>query len=171
QTRDRIKDLMPEGVIRQDTRLVLTNAIYFKGEWMHAFSENRTRKEKFTLSAGREIDDVPLMHQQRRVRYFYGGRLSALELSYQDNELSMIVLLPNTVDGLGALEQMLTPARVADWLGAMSDRDVDVTLPRFKVTAQFNLGQQLKDLGMRLAFSDQADFSAIAAGPPRRRAP
>jgi serpin B len=166
QTRDRIKDLIPEGAIGPVTRLVLTNAIYFKGDWMHAFREADTRKEAFKLSGGRDIGDVPLMHQRHVLRFLDGGDFRTLELPYRDNELSMIVLLPNLVDGLGALEQTLTPARVANWLARMTDYDVDITLPRFKVAAQFQLQEALSSLGMPLAFSSRADFSAIASTAP-----
>jgi serpin B len=166
QTRDRIKDLIPEGVIGSRTRLVLTNAIYFKGDWMHAFREADTRKETFKLSGGRDIGNVPLMHQQRLLRFLDGGDFRALELPYRDNELSMIVLLPNAVDGLRALEQTLTPETVANWLDRMTDYDVDVTLPRFKVTAQFQLAEALAHLGMPLAFSSEANFTGIAPAPP-----
>jgi len=167
QTQDRIKDLVREGVLTPATRLVLTNAIYFKGVWMHPFVEDRTRKEKFTLSTGREIGDVPLMNQQRKFPYLDGGSFQALELPYEANELSMIVFLPRKVDGLAELEQTLTAARVTDWLARMTVHDVEVTLPRFKVTAEFQLRQALTDLGMSLAFSeDKADFSGIAKGAP-----
>jgi serine protease inhibitor len=167
QTDDRIKELLPEGVLTPSTRLVLTNAIYFKGVWKHAFLESATRKEKFILSAGQEISDVPLMSQSRSLRYLDGGSFQALELPYAADELSMIVFLPRTVDGLPKLESSLTADRLADWLARMTTEEVDVTLPRFKVTAEFRLDQALADLGMPLAFSaGQADFSGIAKDVP-----
>ena len=167
QTDDRIKELLPEGVLTPSTRLVLTNAIYFKGVWKHAFLEGATRKEKFILSTGQEISDVPLMSQSRSLRYLDGGSFQALELPYAADELSMIVFLPRAVDGLAKLESSLTADRLADWLARMTTQEVDVTLPRFKVTAEFRLDQALADLGMPLAFSaGQADFSGIAKDVP-----
>ena len=82
QTRDRIKDLIPEGVLKRETRLVLTNAIYFKGKWKHAFPEAATRSDTFTLSTGKTVGDVPLMRQQGAFRYLDGGSFQALELPY-----------------------------------------------------------------------------------------
>lgn len=167
QTRDRIKDLIPEGVLNADTRVVLTNAIYFKGKWKYAFPEAATRNDKFTLSTGKAIDDVPLMSQQRRFRYLDGGSFQALELPYDADQQSMIVFLPKRADGLSGFEKTLTAPRLADWLSQLAVQEVDVTLPRFKVTAEFQLKDTLTNLGMPLAFSPRtADFSGIATGEP-----
>jgi serpin B len=167
QTRDRIKDLIPEGALQPDTRVVLTNAIYFKGKWKRAFSEAATRNDTFTLSTGKTVGDVPLMSQKGAFGYLDGGSFQALELPYDANQQSMIVFLPRRVDGLAELEKTLTAARVADWLAQLNVREVDVTLPRFKVTAEFKLKDALTDLGMPLAFSPgKADFSGIATGQP-----
>jgi len=166
QTRDRIKDLIPEGVLNSDTRVVLTNAIYFKGKWKYAFPEAATRNDKFTLSTGKAIDDVPLMSQQRRFRYLDGGSFQALALPYDADQQSMIVFLPKRADGLAELEKALTAARLADWLAQLAVQEVEVTLPRFKVAAEFQLKDALTALGMPLAFSRNADFSGIATGEP-----
>jgi serine protease inhibitor len=162
QTQDRIKDLVPEGVLTTDTCLVLTNAIYFKGTWMHRFPDAATQKATFTLSTGRAIDGVPFMRQQASFRYLEGGSFQALELPYEGGELSMIVFLPRRVDGLAEFEQTLTAARVTEWLARMTAEHVVVTLPRFKVTAGFELKPTLTELGMSLPFSaEKADFSSI----------
>ena len=164
QTRDRIKNLIPEGAVDQRTRLVLTNAIYFKGVWKHPFPEPATRSDAFALSTGEKVGDVPFMRQVERLRYLDGGRFQALELPYTNDELSMIVLLPKQVGGLAELEAMLTAKAVSDWLTRMTVQVVDVTLPRFKVTAELRLKETLSRLGMPLAFSDTADFSGVAKG-------
>jgi serpin B len=167
QTRDRIKDLIPEGQIDRDTRMILTNAIYFKGKWKYAFPEVATRSDQFTLSTGKTIGDVPLMRQQRTFPYLDGGSFQALELPYGTGEQSMIVLLPRKTDGLAELEKTLTAARLTDWLARLKAQDVDVALPRFKITAAFQLQDVLSDLGMPLAFSPgKADFSGISTGEP-----
>jgi serine protease inhibitor len=167
QTRDRIKDLIPEGALKPSTRVVLTNAIYFKGKWKYAFPEAATRNDTFTLSTGKTVGDVPLMNQKGAFGYLDGGRFQALELPYDANQQSMIVFLPKRVDGLAELEKTLTAARVTEWLTQLTVREVDVTLPRFKVTAEFNLKDALTALGMPLAFSaGRADFSGIATGQP-----
>ena len=153
-------------MLNSDTRAVLTNAIYFKGKWKSAFPQAATRNDKFTLSTGKTIGDVPLMSQQGAFRYLDGGTFQALELPYDANQQSMIVFLPKRPDGLAELEKTLTTARVTDWLAGMTDHKVLVTLPRFKVTAELQLKHALGDLGMALAFSPlKADFSGIATEP------
>ena len=164
QTRDRIKNLIPEGAVDQSTRVVLTNAVYFKGVWKHPFPEPATRNDAFALSTGKKVGDVPFMRQGERLRYLDGGSFQALELPYTNDELSMIVLLPKQVGGLAELEAMLTAKAVSDWLARMTVQVVDVTLPRFKITAELRLKETLSRLGMPLAFSDTADFSGIAKG-------
>ena len=104
------------------------------------------------------------MRQVERLRYLDGGSFQALELPYTNDELSMIVLLPKQVAGLAELEAMLTAKAVSDWLARMTVQVVDVTLPRFKITAEFRLKETLSRLGMPMAFSDTADFSGVATG-------
>ena len=164
QTRDRIKNLIPETAVDHRTRLVLTNAVYFKGVWKHPFPEPATRNDAFALSTGKKVGDVPFMRQVERLRYLDGGSFQALELPYTNDELSMIVLLPKQVGGLAELEAMLTAKAVSDWLARMTVQVVDVTLPRFKITAELRLKETLSRLGMPLAFSDTADFSGVAKG-------
>ena len=107
------------------------------------------------------------MRQQGLFRYLDGGSFQALELPYDGSAQSMIVFLPKRADGLAELEKTLTAARVTDWLAKLTPYQVDVTLPRFKVTAEFELKTTLTDLGMPLAFSlPKADFSGIATGKP-----
>jgi serpin B len=162
QTRDRIKDLVPEDVIKPDARVVLTNAIYFKGAWQYAFPEAGTRNGPFTLATGAAVGDVPLMNQRGRFRYLDGGTFQALELPYDAGAQSMIVFLPARADGLPELEKTLTAAHMTDYLARMTLDDVSVTLPRFKLTAAFQLKDALVALGMPLAFSAaKADFSGI----------
>jgi serpin B len=164
QTRDRIKNLIPEGAIGPDTRLVLTNAIYFKGVWKHPFPDQATRGDAFTLSTGEKVNDVPFMRQAEPLRYLDGGTFQALELPYRDDELSMIVLLPKQAGGLPDLEATLTAKHLADVLARTTVRQVIVMLPRFTVTAEFRLRETLGRLGMPLAFSNTADFSGVVKG-------
>ena len=162
QTADKIKDLLVPGAITPSTRLVLTNAIYFKGDWETQFDKAQTRDEEFHLSAGQSLQ-APLMHREGRFSYFNGGSFQALEIPYKSGELSMVVLLPNDAAGLPALEQSLTSAGVEQWLGQLrGGQKVIVTLPRFKMTNQFSLNGALTALGLRSAFDRTlADFSPM----------
>ena len=165
QTQDKIKDLLKEGVLGPDTVLVLTNAIYFKGAWMHVFRPARTAPADFVRGAKGTVPNVPLMRQEQVHRYLDGDTFQALELPYEANELSMIIFLPRTVDGLAEFEKTLTASRVRDWLARMAPQEVDVAVPRFKATAEFTLAQPLGELGMRRMFSHAADFSGMVKGP------
>jgi serpin B len=161
QTHDKIKDLLKPGVLDSMTRLVLTNAIYFKGDWLRQFKKDATREEAFQLGGGKGVK-APLMHQTGTFGYLDGGTFQALEMPYAGKDLSMVVLLPKKVEGLADLEKSLTPDNLAGWLKKLREREVEVALPRFKVTSEFQLKPVLSGLGMPLAFSPgKADFSGI----------
>ena len=165
QTRDKIKDLLHQGDLTEYTRLVLTNAIYFKGDWASQFKKDRTKDAPFHLTADKS-KDVPLMHQTGEYGYLDGGSFQALELPYAGNDLSMVVLLPKKIDGLAGLEKELTADKLAGWVGKLYRHEVIVSLPRFKTEQRVSLKQILSDMGMKLAFlEDKADLSGIAGKP------
>ena len=142
------------------TRLVLTNAIYFKGNWASQFKEDKTKEASFTLISGEKVD-VAMMNQTAEFNYMETDSFQGLELPYVDNELSMITLLPKKTDGLVRLEETLTLENFSDWLAKLGKRKVIVSIPKFKMTSQFGLAGVLKSMGMRDAFTAKADFSAI----------
>jgi len=160
QTNDKIKDLIRPGVLDAMTRLVLTNAIYFKGNWASPFKEDRTREAPFTLRGGEKVQ-VPMMNQRTRFGYAETAALQVLELPYAGEELSMVILLPKETDGIGALEGDLTAENLATWLGRIRQREVIVSVPKFKMTSKFSLATVLASMGMPLAFSRSADFSGM----------
>jgi serpin B len=159
QTQDKIKDLLAPGVIDPLTKLVLTNAIYFKGDWQSQFKKDQTRDEVFH---GASDAKTPMMHQTAKFRYHEADDVQLLEMPYGGKELSMVVLLPKKVDGLAGLEKSLTADRLAGWLGKVREQEVIVTLPKFKMTSEFSLNGALEALGMKKAFQmPGADFSGI----------
>jgi len=166
KTADKITNLIPRGGINASTRLVLTNAIYFKGDWATQFDKKQTQDEDFHLSASQTIK-ASLMHRNGGFNYFDGGTFQVLEIPYKTNELSMIVLLPNDVAGLPALEQSLTEANARQWLrpGRFVSKVV-LTMPKFKMTREFELAGTLGAMGMSRAFqADAADFSGMTGKP------
>lgn len=163
KTRDRIRDLVPPGILSELTRLVLVNAIYFKGDWARTFETNATTAQPFTLAGGGRAD-TPMMRQVERFRHAEAGGVQVLELPYKGQALSMIVLLPRAADGLKALEDALTPANLRRWTDALESKRVDVWLPRFTATARFALSKTLGELGMPGAFTPDADFSGMTGG-------
>ncbi len=161
QTAQKIKDLIPRGQLDARTKLVLTNAVYFKGDWASAFQAGQTHDADFAVAAQQKVT-VPLMHKKETYPYAEVASLQVLELPYKGDELSMLVLLPRTPDGLPELEKALSATKIAALRAELRRQEVDVYLPKFKLDASFSLNGALKVLGMKLAFSDtEADFSAM----------
>jgi len=161
KTRDRIKDLIPPGVLNPLTRLVLTNAIYFKGQWQEKFEERATRDAPFFVKAAEKVT-VPMMNQTEEFGYAEDEAVQVLEMGYRGGELSMVIVLPKAKDGLARVEAALTRKKLAAWLGNMSRRDVVVSVPRFKMTRAVGLKDALVTMGMKDTFSpDAADFSGM----------
>ena len=163
RTDKKIKDLIPTGVLDSLTRLVLTNAIYFKGVWTTQFDKKATRSADFTTLGGKKIKS-PLMH--RRGRYGYmSDRKTGLQIAsipYKGGELSMVVLLPKSPEDLAALTATLRADHLAGWIAAMRKQEIDLFLPRFRMTSSFRLKDVLVKMGIVDAFSrTAADFSGM----------
>ena len=164
QTEEKIKELLAPGVLDPRTRLVLTNAIYFKGDWQKKFNKKTTKDAPFHLSADKEVM-VPMMRQTEQFGYLAVDDLQVLEMAYAHGELSMIVLLPKEFGGLPQLEKKLIQASLQEWTKGLRRQKVIVYVPRFKMTSQFGLKDTLQAMGMILAFDDQkADFSRMSRG-------
>jgi len=170
QTREKIKELLRRGVITPVTALVLTNAIYFKGNWASQFDKKRTRPAPFYLGVPRgyrgpvKAVQVPMMRQRGSFRMMDGGRFLALELPYAGNQLAMIILLPKEyhTEEMAALEKSLTARNLNTWLGKLRKQEVRVCLPRFRMTSEFSLAKVLAEMGMRDAFDpERADFTGM----------
>ncbi len=165
QTQDKIQDLIPPGTLDRLTRLVLANAIYFKGAWENPFEEEATQTGAFTLYDGQSVD-VEMMEQVEQFAYAEFDGLQMLELPYEGRDLSMVVGLPETHDGLPAVEEQLSVGRLQEWLEAWERRRVNVKLPRFEFTSEFELSDVLQAMGMQDAFvPNTADFSGMSAEP------
>jgi serpin B len=161
QTEGKIPELLAEGTIDRDTRLVLTNAVYFLGSWREPFNKELTTDQPFWISATDSVS-LPLMHQQESWRYAEDETTQVLELPYRGGTLSMLILLPKVRDGLQALEQGLSQSQLVAWLDQLEKRPAVVYLPRFNSRSSLSLVDVLSDMGMPLAFSDAADFSGIS---------
>jgi serine protease inhibitor len=166
QTQNKIQDLLSPGILNPSTRLVLTNAIYFKGNWLVPFDASATQNQPFYLSSGETIE-VPMMHQMEYWNYAHLDGLQVLELPYEGETLSMVILLPEQIDGLVQLEQQLTPDHLQEWLSSaqefpmtMDGAPVSVWLPKFTLTSTFELENTLSAMGMPQAFTN-ADFSGM----------
>lgn len=160
QTNNKIKELLKVGILSPNTRLVLTNAIYFKASWANNFPKDATKPSAFRLPGGETVQ-VPMMHQTTEARHYAGDTFRLLDLPYDGRDLSMVIILPKDVDGLAKLEQALTVARLREWMTKAQEHEVAIALPKFKITSEFELSSALKALGMSTAFTLGADFSGI----------
>ncbi len=167
KTAGKITGLIAPGVLNARTRLVLTDAVYFRGAWLSPFEKSRTRDMAFDAASGRQVQ-APFMSQTGPFGYAQTGALQALRLPYAGG-LSFVVLLPREAGGLAAMEKNLTWENLNGLLSALSERQVEVYLPKFKAASGFDLAAALKSLGMADAFSPprpplkpgQADFSGM----------
>ncbi len=156
RTRERIQDLLASGVITNQTRVVLTNAIYFKGSWLHQFQENATWDGDFTRLDG-SVVEVPMMHQTEAFGYSHSYGCSTISLPYSDGMSSMLILLP---DGdINDFEQNLTQVTLEEIRGSLSHMQVRLSMPSFEFTSFFSLNEALEEMGMTDAFNaGLADF-------------
>nr|XP_008518063.1 PREDICTED: serpin B3-like isoform X1 [Equus przewalskii] len=164
QTNGKIKDLFPDSSL-SSAILVLVNAVYFKGQWDKKFDKEYTVEEKFWLNKV-TTKPVQMMKQTNSFNFTELKDMQAkiLEIPYKHKDLSMMLLLPNEVDGLKKLEDKLTAEKLIEWTSSqnMRERFVDLYLPRFKVEESYDLKDTMMSLGMLDAFSPQdADFSGM----------
>ncbi|MDH7486987.1 MAG: serpin family protein [Anaerolineae bacterium] len=159
QTEGRIKDLIPQGLIDELTRLVLTNAIYFNAAWAQPFQEELTADGPFYLLDGSQVT-VPMMRQTESFGYGEGQGYQAVELPYDGQELSMVILLPEK-GNFEPFEAALSAEGVQAIVQGLQQRQVALTLPRFKFESAFALADTLAAMGMPDAFGDAADFSGM----------
>jgi serpin B len=164
QTLEKIKDLLNPEDLNPLTKLVLTNAIYFKGSWLSQFDRELTRDGRFSVSASTHLT-VPMMRQGPGA--FLVGRqegVGLLELPYVGNDLAMLILLPDSVEGLASVEAQLDGRHLKMWIAALQREALAVALPRFRITQRLQLAKTLGDMGMSDAFGPQADFSGMDGG-------
>jgi serine protease inhibitor len=160
QTQDKIKELIPEGVLNPLTRLVLTNAIYFKAAWMNQFNPNATEPGDFYRPDGTKVS-VPMMHDEENIGYLKSDGLTVVDLPYEGGNVSMLVIMPDS-GSLQDIEKSLTPDELAALLSKVSSKEVQLSFPKFKIESSFSLTDAFKSLGMVDAFEPgAADFSGM----------
>lgn len=160
ETEDRIRELLAEGSITPDTRLVLTNAVYFNAAWEKQFDEAATRPGTFHLADGTQAQ-VPMMAQTQRFKYAAGADYEAVELPYDGGELAMLVVLP-AAGQLAAFEQSFDEAKLTSIVSALAVREVELKLPKFEFEWKSSLKEALVAMGMPTPFTPAADFTGIS---------
>jgi serpin B len=164
QTHDRIRDLIPSGGVTGDTRLVLVNAIYFLGKWATEFDANATQNAPFH-SPGHDVQ-ARMMHQTANFAYGEVDGVQLLQMPYRGGEMAMLVALPRDAAGLNAMQGSLDASRLNTWVASLHEEEVEVSFPRARIAPAdpLALSDQLQAMGMRQAFTDQADFSGMQEG-------
>lgn len=163
KTANKIRNLVSADVLSKDTRLVLTNAVYFKADWKKAFEKSATRQEDFYQNPAQNTKAMMMSRTCDDCKYAENENYQALALPYKGDDIEMVVFLPRDKNGLAAFEQALNPQTLRQGLEALATGvDVNVALPRFKLESQFSLAKTLPALGMKMAFdSARADFSGM----------
>lgn len=165
KTKDKIKDLISRDSLNELTRLVLVNAIYFKGNWAHQFDPVQTQDAPFYVSPLKSVE-TPLMRQEEAFRYAEFKSLQIVELPYVGEYLSMLLLLPRRIEGIEKLEESLSIENLNFWRNSLEERKVIVFLPKFTINSKFNLGETLKAMDMVDAFvPGKANFAGMDGRP------
>jgi serpin B len=162
ETEEKIEDLIAQGALGNDTRLVLTNAIYFNGKWLLQFDPGLTYDGDFTLLDGGDVV-VPMMSQEADFRYGEGDGYQAVALPYRGANMSMIFVLPE-LERYEEVEGALSADFLNDVIDGLEVQYVDLTVPKFTFESEFGLSQTLAEMGMADAFGEAADFSGMTGG-------
>jgi len=160
QTNDKIKDLIPSGVLNSLTRMVLVNAIYFKGDWASQFKEINTRELDFNVTAKEKVK-AKMMYQQEDFRVAEDENTQVLEMMYKGDRLSMLVLLPKQKNEISKLEKTLTAEKLRGLISKLRKTKVQVTFPKFKIETGYDLVPPFMKLGMKDVFNSKSDFSGM----------
>ena len=157
KTEQRIKNLIPEDAITTDTRLVLTNAIYFKGDWLYQFNTKKTKEQKFYLEDG-TTKKTPFMNFEGAFNFYGNEQYKMIQLPYKGDKHSMVVVLPNEPEQLAEIEKTFSASNFA-LLDYDYKPEVILSLPKFKITIPLGLNGPLQEMGIHQAFTNHADFS------------
>jgi len=162
-TKEKIRELIGQGMLGGDTLLVLTNAIYMKAKWADPFPKAATDQKGTFHAPGGDVT-APMMRRTGTFRFFRGEGVRVLELPYMGKELSMLVVLPEANTGLAAIEKDLTPEKIEAWQAKLAPANVSVTFPRFTSELALDLGDTLQAMGVRRAFGSggRPDFSGMS---------
>ncbi|HEY0130153.1 MAG TPA: serpin family protein, partial [Allosphingosinicella sp.] len=164
QTAGRIKTILQRENINDRTRLVLTNAVYFKADWLLPFQASQTRPRPFRLAGGGSVS-VPMMRQRANFRLLETPAFEAVEMPYKGEELSMLLFLPRESSGLKQFEQSLDGQALRGWteqLMSSERRDLELVAPRIELDTRASLVPQLQALGMRRAFTQLAQLGGMS---------
>lgn len=164
ETKSKIKELLPPGSVTESTVFIILNAIYFKGTWQQRFDERHSKNKPFHLNSRSSVEVEMMFQREARFKVGQSTELKAtlVEMPYIGETFSMVILVPDEVEGLPFLEGQLTESRLRSALNSLAMKDnVELTLPKFKLEYSASLSDALSALGAKDLFSDSADLSGI----------
>jgi len=158
KTKGTIKELLPKGAINRETRVILTNAVYFKESWKNPFDVRQTKMRKFHMSSNK-VKKIPMMEGYFKVSMLRNNYFTGIDLPYRGGRFSMVVLLPNSRNGLTDAEKSLNWSSLQK--SSRRKRKVRIVLPKIKITSRYELTNRLRSLGVKSLFNDHCDLSRM----------
>ena len=162
KTNQKIDELIDKGVLVEDTRLVIVNAIYFLSNWLEEFDKELTRKRDFHIDEETTVE-TEFMRKDDTFKYFEDEHAQVLEIPYSGEDFSMMLMLPREDIGLSDFESKLDSKKYKEYVDSLSEKEVNLLFPKFKMRSKANLGDLLIQMGMPQAFSNKADFSRMTS--------
>lgn len=159
-TNNRIQNLLQQGVLKEITRMVITNAVWFNGNWVSPFDTNNTYSSIFNINSAKSIS-TEFMHQKTDAGYYKDNDIQALEIPYKGGKKSMLIILPKETEGWRLIGRILSTDRMKIISREMKVQEVEMAIPKFSYENQFNLKEILMQMGMKEPFSNFADFSGM----------
>src|SRR6056297_336318 len=159
-TRNKITNLLQPSALSSDTRLVLVNSLYFKGDWNKPFREEKNSEEKFTISKKEEVTTT-FMNGQITTWYYKDCLKEIIEIPYANRDYSMMIILPKNYRKLKWVERFLSVKCMERYENKKEKYKVNLSVPKFKMGSEFNLKEVFQALGMKDAFAGPADFSGM----------
>ncbi|EFO16302.1 serpin, partial [Loa loa] len=160
KTNNKIRNIITRDTIDGDTRILLLNAIYFKGTWESQFMKMATAQREFHISEN-EKKLVPMMIKMDEVPYYGDDSVQVIKLPYIGNEVEMVFILPKTRFGLANVLKFLTGEKLFKYIRDAQLQSVSISLPKFRVEEKWDLTSALKEIGITDAFSNTANFAEL----------
>ncbi len=160
KTNGKIKDLISKDVIGPLTRLIITNAIYFKGKWLKQFNKEKTEKADFYISENKKVKVQMMSIEEANFKYYEDEKIQVIELPYDGKEVSMFIFLPKSFE-MNSIDEYLNSEKFKQIRNSLKEEKINVYIPKFKMETRYALREVLYEMGIKNAFTMTADFSGI----------
>ncbi len=165
KTNQRITNMVSPSDINSETKLMISNAVYFKGEWLKKFEKIRTKESTFFIDNENQYK-IDFMNTTEKLNYFENDAFQFVAKLYKDSDLSFCMMLPNELNGLEAVEKSLNADFFNEILEKSSNKEVWISMPKIKMESTYKLKDALINVGLKSMFNSEADFSGITKKEP-----